>query len=318
MTDVAITPDWLRGALVSTFGSRVEEGAPLARHTTFGIGGPADWLVEVRSADEMLALVVIARDAHVPLTIIGSGSNLLVADRGVRGIVARVHGGDVRREGESLVRADAGVTVNGLVRWTIGLGLAGLEAWAGTPGTVGGALHGNAHFQGRLIGDTVGEVRVVSRDGVVSDLPASEMRFGYDTSRLQTTGEVVLSATFAVSQGDPQLLREIARASLAFRKRTQPLHLPSAGCIFQNPDPRRDVVPTGVPRSAGALIDLAGLKGASAGGARVSPSHANFIVNEGGATAADVRTLVERCRSAVAERFGIVLRDEIVYAGEFQ
>jgi len=144
------------------------------------------------------------------------------------------------------------------------------------------------------------------------------MRFGYDTSRLQTTGEVVLSATFAVSQGDPQLLREIARASLAFRKRTQPLHLPSAGCIFQNPDPQRDVVPTGVPRSAGALIDLAGLKGASAGGARVSPSHANFIVNEGGATAADVRTLVERCRSAVAERFGIVLRDEIVYAGEFQ
>jgi UDP-N-acetylmuramate dehydrogenase len=142
------------------------------------------------------------------------------------------------------------------------------------------------------------------------------MEFGYDRSRLQRSGEILLRAAFRVSAGDPGALREVARRSLVFRKRTQPLHLPSAGCIFQNPH-EREVLPDGVPRSAGALVDRAGLKGAACGGARVSPVHANFIVNEGGATAEDVRALVERCRAAVAGQFGVVLREEIVYLGEF-
>ena len=124
------------------------------------------------------------------------------------------------------------------------------------------------------------------------------MAFGYDRSRLQATGEVLLSAVFRVSEGEPAALRAIARESLAFRKRTQPLETPSAGCVFQNPEPGRDIVPDGIPWSAGALVDRAGLKGAAIGGARVSPTHGNFIVNEGAATAADIRRLIDLLHDA--------------------
>jgi UDP-N-acetylmuramate dehydrogenase len=196
-------------------------------------------------------------------------------------------------------------------------GFAGLEAWAGTPGTVGGAIFGNAHFGGRLIGDLVAEVRLAGNDGSIVDVTASEMAFGYDRSRLQDTGEVLLSATFRVSPGDPGALRAVARESLAYRKRTQPLDTPSAGCIFQNPSPGRDAVPEGIPWSAGALVDRAGLKGMTIGGARVSWTHGNFIVNDGSATAADIRRLIRHCRVTVRDRFGVDLREEIVYLGDF-
>jgi UDP-N-acetylmuramate dehydrogenase len=251
------------------------------------------------------------------VTLLGGGSNVLIGDRGIRGLVIRARGGEVREVDEGHIRADAAVTINGVVRWTINHGRAGIEAWAGTPGTVGGAIFGNAHFGGRLIGDLVTEVRLAARDGAAADLPASAMAFGYDRSRLQDTGEVLLSAVFRVSAGDPGALRATARASLGFRKRTQPLEAPSAGCIFQNPQPGRDALPEGVPWSAGALVDRAGMKGAAFGGVRVSPTHGNFIVNEGAATAAEIRTLIDRCRTAVRERFGVELREEIVYLGEF-
>ena len=223
----------------------------------------------------------------------------------------------MREIGAETVRADAAVTINGLVRWTIIHGRAGLEAWAGTPGTVGGAVFGNAHFGGRSIGERVAAVRVATRQGEVRELLADRMAFDYDRSRLQETGEVLLWAEFRAASGDPARLRATARESLAFRKRTQPLDTPSAGCIFQNPLPRRDTVPEGIPWSAGALVDRAGLKGAAVGGARVSLTHANFIVNDGTATAAQVRLLIERCRHEVRERFGVALREEIVYVGEW-
>jgi UDP-N-acetylmuramate dehydrogenase len=226
-----------------------------------------------------------------------------------------MHGGEVSRIGRRTVRADAGVTINGLVRWTITHGVAGLEAWAGTPGTVGGAVFGNAHFQGRMISELVESVTLATAAGHVAEVPAAEMEFAYDYSRLHRTREVVIAADFRVTSGEPAALRAVARESLAFRKRTQPLEMPSAGCVFQNPDPGRDAVPPGIPPSAGALVDAAGLKGAREGGARVSPTHANFIVNEGGATARDIRTLVERCKREVRARFGVELRDEIVYLG---
>jgi UDP-N-acetylmuramate dehydrogenase len=141
------------------------------------------------------------------------------------------------------------------------------------------------------------------------------MHFGYDYSRLHRTHEVVISADFRVGRGEPEALRAIARESLAFRKRTQPLESASAGCIFQNPDPSRDVVPDGIPPSAGALVDRAGLKNARAGNARVSTTHANFIVNEGSASADEIRDLIERCKGEVKSRFGVDLREEIVYLG---
>ncbi len=308
----------LVGALQSAFGSdRVRTGAPLAPLTTFRVGGPADCLFEARNAGEIETALSIARKAGVPVTILGGGSNVLVADAGVRGLVIRPRGGEVRAIDDRSIRADAAVTINGLVRWTISHARAGLETWAGTPGTVGGAIFGNAHFGGRLIGELIAEVRLVSRDGVRSDVEAAAMAFGYDRSRLQGSGEVLLSAVFRVSPGDPAALRAAARESLAFRKRTQPLETPSAGCVFQNPERGRDAVPDSVPWSAGALVDRARLKGAAEGGARVSPTHGNFIVNEGTATAADIRRLIERCKMAVHDRFGVDLREEIVFLGDF-
>ena len=304
-------------ALIERFGGRARQRVPLAPLTTFKVGGPADWLVETDASDEVVDALRVAARHGIPVTLLGGGSNVLVSDAGVRGLVIRPRGGRVEQLTPQLVRADAPTTINGLVRWTINHGASGLEAWAGTPGTVGGAVVGNAHFGGRLIGDLIDEVELAGRDGSVLRVPSREMAFGYDRSRVRQTGEVVLSAVFRVACGDPAALRRVARESLAFRKRTQPLGTRNAGCIFQNPDPSRDPVPPGVPCSAGALVDRAGLKGASVGRARVSLAHANFIVNEGGATSRDIRALIERCRREVRAQFGVELREEIVYLGEF-
>jgi UDP-N-acetylmuramate dehydrogenase len=302
--------------LLEMFGpERLLREAPLAEWTTFRIGGPAEYLLLASTAEEVRGALGCAAASGLPVTVMGGGSNVLVADAGLRGLVLRIHGGQIARIRPDRIRSDAGVTINGLVRWSISHGLAGLEAWAGTPGTVGGALYGNAHFRGRNIGDLIVRALVVDRQGNVRELTGREMAFAYDRSRLQRSGEVVLWADFEVTPGDPPELRAVARESLTYRKGTQPLALPSAGCIFQNPDPVHDRLPPGVPRSAGALIDLAGLKSAAEGAARVSSNHANFIVNGGGASASDVRRLIERCRREVRARFGVVLREEIVYLG---
>jgi UDP-N-acetylmuramate dehydrogenase len=301
-------------ALIARFGAeRVQVDAPLAPWTTFKVGGPADVLLETRTADEMVHALRIATAHGSPVRVLGGGSNVLVPDEGVRGLVLRPKGGEVSLVGTNLVKADAAVTINGLVRWTINRGLAGLESWAGTPGTVGGAVYGNAHWKQVNIGDLVESVRLVRTDGTLLQAPADRMEFGYDDSRLKRTGEVVLWAAFRVTAGaEPERLRATARESLAFRKRTQPLESPSAGCIFMNPDPARDRVPADIPPSAGALVDRAGMKGATVGGAQVSTSHANFIINTGNATAGDIATLIERCKTAVKDRFGVTLREEIV------
>lgn len=309
----------LASALDRAFGvERVQRNVSLAPFTTFKVGGPADLLMETRSEAEIVQAVKLAHAAGVKVTVLGGGSNVLVADAGVRGLVIRPRGGEVTLVGDRLVRVDAAVTINGLVRWTINRGYAGLEAWAGTPGTVGGAIYGNAHWKTINIGDLVESVRLIKPDGTLLQVPADRMEFEYDYSRLKHTGEIVLWAAFRVTPGsDPAALRLVARESLAFRKRTQPLESPSAGCIFMNPDPVRDRVPDGIPPSAGALIDHAGLKGVALGGAQVSPTHANFIITNGAASAAEIKELVERCRSAVKDQFGVTLRNEIICLGEF-
>jgi UDP-N-acetylmuramate dehydrogenase len=304
-------------ALTAAFGDRVRANVRLAPFTTFRVGGPAEWWLDVHSSEELTAALRMAWRWSVPVTVLAGGSNVLISDAGLRGLVIHPRHGTIAALESGAVRADAAVTINGLVRWTIGRGFAGLEAWAGTPGTVGGAVYGNAHFRGRLISEHVIDVGLVTRAGEERVVPVEAMGFGYDQSRVQRTGEIVLWTTFRMTAGDPATLRDTARASLAYRKATQPLHLPSAGCVFQNP--REDeATPDGVPRSAGALIDRAGLKGLRCGGARISPVHANFFVNEGGATANEVRALIERCRDAVARQFGVALREEIVYLGEFE
>ncbi len=238
----------LDARLREAFGeARVRRDAPLGPLTTFKVGGPADWLLDVHGSEDLRLAARIAREAAIAVTVLGGVSNVLVADEGIRGLVIRVHGGGVSAQGPAAVRADAGVTINGLVRWTINHGVAGLEAWAGTPGTVGGAVFGNAHFQGRLISELIERVMLVTQAGDLAEVPAGEMEFGYDFSRLHRTREIVVSADFRSGTGEPAALRAIARESLAFRKRTQPLESSSAGCIFQNPDPARDVVPQGIP-----------------------------------------------------------------------
>jgi UDP-N-acetylmuramate dehydrogenase len=297
--------------------ARVREHVPLGPLTTFGVGGPADCLVEPDSIEALQAVLRIASDSRVRVVLLGGGSNVLVADKGIRGVVVRPRLKGISQPSPDRVSAEAGVTINGLVRWVIGHGLAGLEAWAGTPGTVGGAIHGNAHYRGRNISDHVIEVALWSPNAGLIVVPASEMAFGYDTSRLFDTGEVVLWAVFSVRPGNVHRMRAAARESLAHRKRTQPLNLPSAGCVFQNPQPPLDRVPPGVPWSAGALVELVGLKGATEGAAAISPVHANFVVAGKGSTAKDIRKLIERARDAVRRQFGVTLRDEIVYLGDW-
>jgi len=306
-----------REQMIERFGERrVRQAVPLAPLTTFKVGGQAEYLLETQSSSEVVDALRIARETAVTVTILGGGSNVLVGDGGIRGLVIRPRGGAIEQLSVSRIVADTSVTINGLVRWTVQRGIAGLEAWAGTPGTVGGAIHGNAHFGGQLIGDLVESVRLVTPDGIAHDVAEAEMGFGYDRSRLQTSREVVLSAVFRVTVGDPAALRAVARESLAYRKRTQPLEAPSAGCVFQNPAAAE--LPADIPASAGALVDRAGLKGTTLGGARVSPAHGNFIINEGGATAADIRNLIDLCRRRVRERFGVTLQEEIVYLGDFE
>ena len=290
---------------------------PLRDLTTFGIGGEAERLLEVSSSDAAADACARIRAEGTPLTFLGGGSNVLVGDGGVRGTVLRFHGGSITRTAPDTVRADAGVTVNGLVRWCIGHGLGGFEAWAGTPGTMGGAVYGNAHFQGRLISEVVKRACLLGKTGEVRVDPVEALGFAYDVSRLQATGEALLWVEIAVHEADPFGLRATAKESLTFRKRTQPLALPSAGCIFQNPEAERGLLPQGVPCSAGALIDRVGLKGERRGGARISSVHANFFVNEGGATASDVVGLIDEARRRVKDNYGIALREEIVRLGEF-
>lgn len=312
MTRDAFVARW-----AAALGDRWQADVPLAPLTTFKVGGPAEFLADISSEAELRALVREASDAGIPVTPLGGGSNVLVADEGIRGVVVRLRLTDIERVDRETVRAGAGVTINGLVRWTIGRGLAGLEAWAGTPGTVGGAIRGNAHWGGQDIATRVRSVTLAARDGSIVDVPRDEMGFAYDRSRIIDTGEIVVAASFVVAEGNVEELRARARASLHYRKQTQPLAMPSAGCIFQNPSPD-DAVPAGIPRSAGALIDRAGLKGLRIGGARISERHANFIVNDGGATADDIRQLIERARDEVRRRFGVELRDEVVCLGTFR
>ena len=304
-------------ALTAVVGAdRVRRHEPLAAHTTFRVGGPADWWAEPHGREALLAALRVAHAHGVPVTLLGGGTNVIVADAGIRGLVLHPRGGSVDWHGPSRVRADAAISINGLVRWCLTNGAAGVEAWAGTPGTVGGAIYGNAHWGGESIGDHLVSVEVADRTGRVYEVTAEAMAFAYDTSRLQQSGEVLVTADLRVTQGMPDTLRATARASLAYRKRTQPLAAPSAGCIFQNPVPGRDVLPPDIPWSAGALIDRAGLKGRAIGDARVSSVHANFLVNEGHATAAEIRALVALCRAEVRAQFGVTLREEVVCLGD--
>ena len=274
--------------------------SPLAPFTTFKVGGPADWLA-ARAARRRGEGRAGGRARRRPA---GDGARrrierARVGRRRPRARHPHARRGRAGRCRTRIVRADGGLTINGLVRWTINRGVAGLEAWAGTPGTVGGAIYGNAHFQGRLIAELVESVELVDRGTGTRVRVARRPTWSSATTAAACSARARsccrrISASDGVS---PAALRAVARESLAYRKRTQPLESASAGCIFQNPDPAVDRVPDGIPASAGALVDRAGLKGIREGAARACRRRtATSSSTKATASADDIRALIERCR----------------------
>jgi len=305
-------------ALRAALGGALREGEPLAPYTTFRIGGPADLFCEPASAGELAAAVAAARRAAVPWFLLGLGANVLVGDRGFRGLVIR---NDARRiefgTGGRVVAESGAVVYPDLIDRCIERGLSGLEHFVGIPSTVGGALWQNLHFlspaperaRTMFVAEVTESAEILAAEGERREVPAAYFEFGYDTSILHRREDVVLSATFRLAPGDPERLREIVRENLAWRaERHPPLATePSAGSIFKKIE--------GI--GAGRLIDECGLKGAAVGGAAVSPRHANIVINRGGATAADVRALIARIQDAVQARTGYRLEPEISFVGEF-
>lgn len=279
----------------------------MARHTTFRIGGPAAIFVECASVSDLSFVLRVLNEEGTPWTVLGKGSNVLASDDGYDGAVV-VLGRDFKRytlDGEHLL-AGAGVVLGAVVQESFKQGMTGLEFAVGIPGTVGGALVMNAGSRDEWVGEIVESVTVFSpTEGLIS-LRGPEVRWGYRRTDLKDRG-VVVEASMRLERGDVTDIRRRMEASLRRRRRTQPLGTPNAGSVFVNPE----------GDSAGRLIEAAGLKGATEGGAQVSEVHANFIVNTGGATATDVLRLVRRVRDTVKEEHGIELRPEIRFLGPF-
>lgn len=292
-------------------GLTMAAGESLAHHTTFRIGGPADLYAGASDLLSLRRLHLLAGQHGIPVTLLGGGSNVLVGDRGVRGLVIGNACRAVRQEG-GLVVAESGAALAGLARWTMRLGLSGLEWAVSVPGTVGGAVIGNAGAHGSDTAQSLVWALVSAGDAPPARMTPADLRFAYRTSALKerlSTGAaipLVLQAAFALTPGDPATMGAAADAYLEKRRLTQPVE-PSAGSIFRNPPGDH----------AGRLIEAAGLKSQRCGGAQVSPRHANFIINAGGASAADVRQLIGTVQAGVYNAFGIDLIPEILYLGEF-
>ena len=290
---------------------------PLSRHTTFRIGGPADLFLAVDSEEALIAAVRWSINQQLPYLILGGGSNVLVADVGARGIVIANRARRWKREAVDVdhtfrLRIASCVPLSQFARHSLGIGLAGLEWSVGIPGSVGGAIVGNAGAYGGCMADSLATVRVVGADGALTDLAADDLCLGYRTSALKSsrtdtdTQLTIVSAEFILETGDRSELQARAAGYLARRRQGQPKGA-SAGSIFANPP----------GDSAGRLIEAAGLKGAVRGAAQISALHANFIINRGGATAADVLALMNLAGQTVLDRFGVTLRPEITLVGDW-
>jgi UDP-N-acetylmuramate dehydrogenase len=296
-----------RAALERSLGEAVGFDVPLRRHTSLRVGGPADALATPRDRRELERLLGLCARHRLPHFLLGGGFNTLVRDAGMDGVVIRLS--RLRelgaRPGGGL-RAEAGVSHASLTRFCVENGLAGLEFAAGIPGTVGGWIAMNAGIPAREMGHAVREVEVMSPTGARRrHLGPDALRFVYRGLRGLAPGSVVVSALFAVRPVPPEQVAAEVERHLAHRAATQPLDVPSCGSVFKNPPGRH----------AGRLLEEAGLKGARVGGAAISTTHANFIVNLGGASAADVLALVERARAAVEERSGVRLAPEVRIVG---
>lgn len=284
----------------------IREHEPLSRYTTLHIGGPADYFAEVPDAESLGALLKAALALRLPWMTLGAGSNVLFSDGGRRGLVLRLGRGfqTLRVEGEVVV-AGAGLRCLALVRQCAEQGLGGVEFLTGVPGTVGGAIRMNAGTGDGEIGDRVDTVTVLLSNGTLCDFSRDAVGFGYRASRLPEGG-VIVSARLRLVRKPREQVVAVIQAELDRRKATQPVAEQNAGCMFKNPP----------GRSAGALIDQAGLKGRRVGAVEVSALHGNFFNNLGGATASDVLALIAEVQSVVLSRHGISLEPEIIMAPE--
>ena len=286
----------------------------LARFTTMRVGGPADLFVVAHNAFELRALVRFTRTRTIPFVILGRGSNLVISDAGIRGLVIQAKAEASRIEGDRY-HAEAGVPMARAATETQQAGLAGLEFGLAIPGTVGGAVWANAGAHGSDTAGVLESATVLMEDGVEQVLPAAELGFSYRHSRFKDRGateatgpaEIVTAAVFRLRTADPAEIRARLDEIRRWRREHQPLGIPSAGSVFRNPP----------GDSAGRLIDELGLKGSRVGGAVVSEKHANFIVNDRQGTAADVRALADSVRRQVREHHGIELSFEIEFAGDW-
>ena len=307
----------------------------LSLHTTFRIGGPTKVFFKAKNVEELVGAVKICRKLKLPHFILGQGSNILVGDSGFKGVVIKnearkikILGYDGKIKNEKvkikniLVKAESGVLANRLVRFALDKGIGGLENFLGLPGTVGGAIYGNAHNvrAGVFFGDYLLRASLLDIKGEIKKVDKSYFHFAYKKSKLQETKEVVLSTIFSLKSEDKKRLWEKANKMIAYRMKTQPLGKLCAGCIFKNIKKSEALrIPTpGCATSAGFLIDSAGLKGEKIGKAQVSFLHANFILNLGNATALDVLKLIDLVKKEIKKKFGVELEEEIEMIGEFQ
>ena len=313
-----MTPEQVASALSAHLDdTRLYTNEPLAPYTTFRIGGPADVFYEATSADDLANAVMRARQLGIPWFVLGVGANILVGDRGVRGVVIRNRAAAHTIGNNGELWSESGAIVQDLVLDTVRRGWSGLEHYVGIPSTIGGALWQNLHFlspaperaRTMFIAEVFTSCEILGEDDTRRDVDAEYVQFGYDDSVFHHRRDVILSAKFQLTPGDQSDLHRILQENLSWRGSRHPwlaVH-PSAGSIFKKIE--------GV--GAGRLIDQCGLKGFRIGDAQISHIHANILVNLGQATAADVRALIAHAQQAVLDRFGQHLEPEIGFIGEF-
>lgn len=312
-------------------GLPVRANEPLKLHTTLRVGGPAEFYIEVDKLEELVKIINAARKLGIPFFILGGGSNVIISDTGIKGLVIKNNcrkfsvlsmSGKIKDKkvdvDKVLVFAESGVIMNQLVRFTIDQGLKGLEYQLGMPGTVGGAIYMNSNFpkEDSYVGDSLHSARILTESGEVEDVERSYFNFAYDHSDIQKNKEIVLSVIFRLESSEKKLLWENGTKALEHRSLTQPKE-PSAGCVFKNitlaqamsvPTPNRIT-------SAGYLIEKAGLKGKRVGDAMISDKHANFIINKGSANAQDIMSLIKLVQNGIFSKFGVKLDLEVKTVG---
>ena len=288
--------------------NRVLFDEPMSQHTTFRIGGPADVFVMPENYGQIREVLRLCKEEKLPFFVLGNGSNLLVSDSGYRGVIIQMDRNmeEIRLDGEE-IHACAGALLSSVAVAARNASLTGFEFAGGIPGTIGGAAVMNAGAYGGELKDVLKEVTVMTREGEILTIPADKLEMGYRTSIIKTAGYLVLEAVISLKKGDEEKIRAVMKELSERRTEKQPLDYPSAGSTFKRPE----------GYFAGKLIMDSGLRGYRAGGAQVSEKHCGFVINAGGATAEDVRSLMDHVIRVVREKYGVTLEPEVKFLGDF-